>query len=66
MRNFEQLSERENKCSLYSAVVCKILRTLHTYSIYSYKLPGPGGPEGGLGHMFLSFSVVSLFVDCTN
>jgi hypothetical protein len=30
------------------------------------KLPGPGGPEGGptVLHMFLFFSVVSLFVHC--
>jgi hypothetical protein len=30
-----------------------------------YKFPGPGGLEGGRGHVFLSFLVV-LFVDCTN
>jgi hypothetical protein len=35
-----------------------------------YKLPWPGGPEGGRSptmlHMFLSVPVVSLSVDCTN
>jgi len=36
-----------------------------------YKLPGPGGPEGGttldyVTYVFLYFSVLSLFIDCTN
>jgi hypothetical protein len=35
-----------------------------------YKLAGPGGPEGDRGpimlHICLSFSMVSLFVNCTN
>jgi len=35
-----------------------------------YKLLGPGGPEGGRSsntlHMFLSLSVLSLLVNCTN
>ena len=33
-----------------------------------YKLPEPGGPEGGptMLHIFLYLSVVPLSVDCTN
>ena len=34
-----------------------------------YKWPGPGGPVGGPGPCYvacLSFSVVSLYVDCTD
>ena len=35
-----------------------------------YNLTGPGSPEGGPKSdnlcVFLSFSVVSLFADCTN
>lgn len=36
MRNFKQLSGRENKCTLYSGLVCKMLYTLHVFSSFQY------------------------------